>query len=544
MKKHVCILTLLLIYPLSIMAQEGIEPEDPALLLPSVILEIEDLSEEILQIDLPEQEWEPPVEREIPLPEETLLVEEPEIDFDLLEPPPEEETETDIPTPLFVEALLGGGNVYHLICQISIYKLLDFPRYSFKFSHETLDGFDFRDKGSGYSLREELLNGNIRFQVSIMEIAIFANYEATERGFQGQGPFFSKIARLFNGGTDLLIKPKDTINLALNLESGYSTFLLTGAPKPDYNVRFPPGEFFIKSRWDSDFQIKSVLLGFTAQYKFRNILGNDFFNLHRVLTEVSLSVELPYWLNIGGRVGYFYSKHTPYLFPFEISFWGTPLDFFSFRIKGGYFVTEYDLKHILKDFCYPEMPDELEDDHGWFVYSDVQFNIKNKLIITLGADLSFHSHFPDLADNINSSTGLFSLLYKDVAILNTKAGFKWLATDIFSLTLENSETLLWESDFSFLGDFLLECSLTQREDKVGSSVSFGLETDFKSKPLKPLLNFSFYGRIARFARIILDFKDILSPVLKEDRYIKEGLYRKKPYITPGFLGTLTIQIKF
>ena len=49
------------------------EPIDPDIVLPSVILEIEDLSIEVIDAVLPEEDELLPPEREVPLPEQDVM---------------------------------------------------------------------------------------------------------------------------------------------------------------------------------------------------------------------------------------------------------------------------------------------------------------------------------------------------------------------------------------------------------------------------------------------------------------------------------------
>ncbi len=520
----------------SLYAEETLEPEEPDIVIPSVIMEVEDLSIDLIIAELPEDEWALPAERDVPLPEEILTVKEPTIDFDLIQ---REEGEMESSPSLFVESVLGGGNISHLLCQIQINKLGEFPRYSLFFNHETLDGFSFKDTGIGFSFREELLKGSIKYNISGLQIENTMNYLELEHGLQGQGDYFSKISRTFSSSNNFILSPGDKFTFSGSIFANYSTFLLTGSASPDYTVDYPPKEIIAGAGLNTDFQIKSALLGFNAEYKFRNIPGDDDLLLHRVLAGTSLSVELPHWLNIGAKVSYFYSKQLPVLFPFEASFWGTPFDFFSFKIRGGYFLNQVDLKTILTDYTYSDIPEEFHDNHGWFAGLNAQFNLKNQFTISLKQELFFHENLPQLEDEVNITTGLFPVVFTDDVIeLDNEIKISWQAPSVLSLSFINRDTLLWDPDFSVLGEFSLETALIQKQDKYGMIITAGFITDFVEVPVKPVLDFNAYVQIADFARIICEFNDILNPMFEDYRFSRE------PFISPGFLGTLKIQIKF
>ncbi|KPJ87001.1 MAG: hypothetical protein AMS17_09975, partial [Spirochaetes bacterium DG_61] len=106
---------------------QELEPEEPEIVLPSVILEIEDLSTELVTAALPEEEDLMIPEPQFPLPTAgELEVGEPDIDFIL--------PQTGAPMfqlkegkYLTAEAVLGAGTVNQFYSRISLYFLGDKP---------------------------------------------------------------------------------------------------------------------------------------------------------------------------------------------------------------------------------------------------------------------------------------------------------------------------------------------------------------------------------------------------------------------------------
>ena len=198
-----------------------------------------------------------------------------------------------------------------------------------------------------------------------------------------------------------------------------------------------------------------------------------------------------------------------------------------------------DLKTILTDYTYSDIPEEFHDNHGWFAGLNAQFNLKNQFTISLKQELFFHENLPQLEDEVNITTGLFPVVFTDDAIeLDNEIKISWQAPSVLSLSFINRDTLLWDPDFSVLGEFSLETALIQKQDKYGMIITAGFITDFVEVPVKPVLDFNAYVQIADFARIICEFNDILNPMFEDYRFSRE------PFISPGFLGTLKIQIKF
>jgi hypothetical protein len=101
-------------------AQE-IEPEEPEIVLPRVLLEIEDLSVETITAGLPEDELLPE-ELEVPLPEpEDLVIDEPSI---MLSPPRAESTVLTREEGKYVnfEGVIGVGSRNNFMSGFSLYQ--------------------------------------------------------------------------------------------------------------------------------------------------------------------------------------------------------------------------------------------------------------------------------------------------------------------------------------------------------------------------------------------------------------------------------------
>ncbi|KPJ79962.1 MAG: hypothetical protein AMS17_21115 [Spirochaetes bacterium DG_61] len=174
---------------------QDLEPEEPEIVLPSVILEIEDLSVERITAALPEDEVLLTPEPQFPLPEAgELEVGEPEIDF----------ISPQTGTPVFqvkegkfltAEAVLGAGTVNNFYGRVSLYFLGEKPEGKILYQHETLDGFSSEPAGSGYNIREDRLESYLNFNLGRVGFKTEGTFADGERGLQGKGNFFSKINR-------------------------------------------------------------------------------------------------------------------------------------------------------------------------------------------------------------------------------------------------------------------------------------------------------------------------------------------------------------
>lgn len=153
-------------------------PEDPGLILPSILLEIEDLRVEKIDAGLPEESDILLPSRELFLPEDvTLDIPEPRFSIDLesadLAPPGTDGSSAGggtFGTPLIAEGMLGAGNVNSIISKISFYKPGDLPRYRFLFTHELYDGYSGRSTGIGFGSRLDELGAALLLNLGTAEL--------------------------------------------------------------------------------------------------------------------------------------------------------------------------------------------------------------------------------------------------------------------------------------------------------------------------------------------------------------------------------------
>ena len=124
----------------------AVAPGEPEIIMPQVILQVEDLSVEKVEAQLPpEEDLLPPV-RTIPvLGEGELAVGEPTI--------PAAPVESEGPARpsndrlLSSEVKLGAGSLNMISGSVALKTLGPDPRFSLQFQHETMDGFGGHDPG-------------------------------------------------------------------------------------------------------------------------------------------------------------------------------------------------------------------------------------------------------------------------------------------------------------------------------------------------------------------------------------------------------------
>src|SRR5208283_5059425 len=173
-------------------------PTEPEIVMPQVILQIEDLSVEKVEAQLPPEEELLAPERKIPLLSEgELAIGEPAL------PAPGPEVEPNAGQPkdrlLSADVNLGAGSPNSIVGSIALKTLADDPRFSLLFNHETIDGFAGKPSGSGFNLRNDVLDGGLKFRAGGVDTNLSGTFSDNETGLQGQSMFTARLGRMLNG---------------------------------------------------------------------------------------------------------------------------------------------------------------------------------------------------------------------------------------------------------------------------------------------------------------------------------------------------------
>lgn len=515
------------------------EPAEPELVLPSVVLEIEDLSIESIEVVLPVEDELMPPEREVPLPEEEeiiILEPEPDVtlpDYSILQIPASASS-------FMAEAVLGAGLLNNIISRISFYKLGESPRYKLLFNHEVLDGFAFREPGKGFSERDDSLDASVKWDYAKFDTEISANFMESEKGLQNNSDFFSHICRFIDSSADLNYMPLDVFKLNGRLNFGFSEMRLTGNAEYPHESPYPPAEIKAEAELGSEFLFKPVTFGIESRYKYRTLPGSNDYNLHRLFIGTSLAVELPYFFMFSGSGGYANHFNDFWSIPFKLSVSGDLFNSISMNLQGGYRIVEYDMDYVWINYEYSNTPSALTltDNYGWFTDMLVKMNLENFIIISLGLGFSENKSLLDYEDIPDPATGLFEIQSQEDILFKGDLGLRINFTKWFYLDAKTSCAFALNSKIDPYADVLVEGFATEEKGNFGGNFSMLCKTDFNKQIDPPVFDIAFFYKISDNVRVIGEGHDLLSPLLENDRY------RLAPYIEPGIRGTIKIHISF
>lgn len=339
---------------------------------------------------------------------------------------------------------------------------------------------------------------------------------------------------------------------------------LTGALPPEFNAPYPPTEIIAGGTLGGEFIFETVTFGISAAYRYRNLPGWENYELHRVLPQAYISIELPLSFVLNGNVGYYYNNDIPWLIPFDISLSANPEETFLFQLAGGYRIEENNFYTLWKDFEYTGFPEPLPelnalpDNHGWYGDGSMKVNLGNIFILSAGLGLSTNSliywynpYAPyessispeESEENIiapDPDTGLFPLQpVVDIIKTTAEAGMrinvaKWLYLNLKAkghILLGEENTLTWM-------EALVEGISADENGNFGGSFSLLFKSDFAGPQEFPEFDIALFYKISDNIRIIGEGYDLFSPFLENGRVLRG------PYVSPGIRGTLKVHITF
>ena len=533
-------LLLILLWALPPVGAQETEPEEPDIVLPEVILRIEDFSVEEVEAVLPEDEDLLPGERQVPLPEaEELEVAEPASPLEIGEA--RELHEGQPASILSAQAILGAGSMSHVYSLISLNRLGQEPRFRLRFLNETLDGIAGEPTGSGYDFRQYSLDGEIRAPLKGWTLRGEGLLEEQERGLQQESPsgYASRIAHTTSGALGLDMPFGERFTLTTGFGASYTSSLLTGpvagGPSPEET-----SELLLSPEVAGTFRFGPLWLGFDARYAYRELLDGDGGVVHRIGAGVTFGVEFLEVYRLEALGGWLYSSAAGHLVPFSLSFSGSPWPVFSFQAAGGYRVSEPTYAEVLEVFPFASLPVTLVDNHGWFLDGGLNLGIGRSLGLNAGVRADWNSGLPLVTTLDRFGGDLFVLDQRKGVSLGTEVGLRWNASSVFTLGTSLKSQFLQKSIFDPLHRLQIQLEATTPDEKWGGSATLelGLGYDPAAPAVStiPALDLGAFARLSEAIVLSGEIRDLLYPLIGGPRQ------SQPPFAAEGLRGSIFVEI--
>jgi hypothetical protein len=495
--------------------------------MPQVVLQVEDLSVEKVEAQLPpEEEMLPPV-RTIPtLSEGDLAVGEPTIPSAAVEAEGPARSSND--RLLSSEVQLGAGTLDMISASMAVKTLGPDPRLSLEFHHESLDGFDGHDPGSGFNLRDDSLDGRLKFHLGGMDTDLAAGFKEDETGLQGQSTsgYSSALSRALSGSATFSGSLADWLTLAVEAGGGFDSLILQGtAPLSSSGLRLAPAV-------SAQAHFGGLKIGLETHYWYRDdsylLAGRD--QLHRVKIGSVFSLELPATFVLQATAGWFWNSAGLSLFPFSLSITGTPLEILTLSLEGGYKVVPYDMHDILSSNALALPATPLADDRGWYADSSAQLSLTRDLAVTIKAAFMTHEAMPVGSTALDPTTGLFPVSQTTATQLSTNAGLRWGITQAFSLSAGWAHEFMDRPFFTPIDAITAGLIGLDPNGRFGGSLTVEVGPIADGTLQQPVLHISGFWKIIEAVKLQIDGDDLLAPLLSGPRWN----IARNTYIAPGF----------
>lgn len=523
------------------------EPAGPGdLILPPVVLEVEDLSVVRIEARLPPEEELVPPDRRFPMPEPLALA--------IVEPALPSVSAAGSGQPagaagaaLATRAVLGVGTLRGITAAVEL-AAAGTPQVAFSFAHESLDGFAGSPPGSGFDLRDDRLSAEIGVSPWGADLDVAASWRDSARGMQrlgGTGGFTTRTARSIGGSVSLSGTPAPWLTLAGGLTVANDELILAGAV-PEAITELGVAPSLAGTAAFGRFRI-----GLAARYAFHTgtLVTDPFVNGHRFRTDLTADVELaPGWQAEAG-VGWHWTGENDAAggdfsaVPFHVGLSGAPFEFLTFSLRGGYRATAVDLADVLA--AHPLLlPEATVDSEGWFADLDMTLGIGRSISATTGLSYSFESAMLDADDadgadedvDPDPTTGLYPVRQRRAGGVSLAAGLRWSIASWLTLTGSLAVNLPDRPWYEPAGTLSVELAALEASGRMGATLTAASEAGSSGIQL-PRVDLGGFVRLSPAVRLRLDASDLLGP-LAEPR-LELGAFAR-----PGLRLLGTVHVEF
>lgn len=512
------------------------QPEDTDIILPTEILEIEDIQLEVIEAPLPEFTELTLPDLAIPLPDpEDLAITEAAVDIDPAAP----EAGTVVTVEersVFSSGRIAVGSRNHIAADIAVYVLGDGPRFTMQYSHDGLDGYADRAPGTGFFSRNDRIFGELEVEGDRTEFGFDAAFEEREDGLQQQSDDFYSVGRRFISGSGRGHYETDGVFVAhagARAESATRLFVTdSGDPATDAAMRFGADLAGILEFDRTD-------IGLTLDYDGRLSPANEFAHVLDVRLRTDVELEMPIVLEAESGVSWLVGGELTV--PFEAGISGTVDDVLTLRLRGGHRPLRPGLTEIWKDAAVAGLDGEVPvDGNEWFVEAGANWLAASAL--TLDATLGFTASNNDYdIGAFNGSASRHPLERRDIVQLRTDLAASWRPTSVFRLTGQHTGRLIDRRAVDPTHEIGINADLTTPDERAGTGLR--LSFPFYTEPALPLLGFDAYANVTDGVELGLTLDDILSPVRDQPRAaVGAAASEAFPFVEPGFRATLSARL--
>ncbi len=512
----------------AVLPAQDAEPEDPGIVLPPTLLEVEDLQVEEIDAIIPDEDIQLLPEIDIPLPqaEEIFL---PEERFDIPYPDqlaviPGGADRPQRSANIFSEGEIAVGSMSHVRGDLTLYRLGPDPRFDLRFYHDKIDGYGMRSAGSGFYRSDDLLEGSISYTSGEIDINTAAGISEHSDGLQRIGEYESLTFREVYAEGEVVYPLTESFSVSGAVSPRYNQQILSSMD-PEITDEFKT-DVGIGLDWRTRFVDLNPSIGYTLLNRkgLTHTLGFSLLSLLKINEAVNFELTAGVkWLEL-----------LDFYFPFSLAGSWQPSDSFVFEAGGGYFVEQPGYDQLYDEYTFIDVSTSPVNEYGWFSYADTQVRLLGDLFIAAEADFKYFDVVNVVVPDYSATTGLYAL-EKQTALprLQTSLGLRYNIEREFDFTLSWNGRFIGNHPFTPPHALNAGFAYRQPEDAFGAQIDFSMPLAGGYSYI-PELGLSAYYRLAESVRLSLYLVDPLAPL------ISGGRIDWAPFEAPGFqvfLGT-------
>ncbi len=517
-------------------------PEDTDILLPTLLIEVEDFAAEAILAELP------PI-RELQVPRVTSDVFEGlgpfATDAALAMPMPREDFDIGAgrmvgESSIFSTGRIGAGSMNHIIGAISLYKLGADPRFRFEFSHEGLDGYSLKAPGSGYFHSENSIDGWIAGGIGPTELQFEGGFLEREEGLQNNSEYYSSSHRYFSGGIDVSGQPASGFMITGGFAADYSTRIYTDADNPPGAEETIARPFF-RAAWELD----RLALHFDLDSAFQ-LADDDTWSREYYRNTLNSSIGVEYALRapvvLGAQAGVSWWVDNNFYFPFGVSI-ETAVGRFALRAEGGLELAYPRFGELWRTTPLIAVEDRAvpAPEQNWFAEAALQYQLlPGTLEISPGLRYEYRVDAID-TPGFNAQSGSFPVLLRDRQTLRPTLSALLTPGDNTELSLRYEAALFELLSTEAVHELEVDAALQHSSRRFGGGAS--ALWSYREEVQLPDIGLRSFFRISEGVELEARLQDLLEPALSNGRAARgDKITEDSPFIQPGFRFLITAQI--
>ncbi len=513
-------------------------PQDTEIVIPEMLLQIEELQVPQVSAVLPE-------EGELALGRMSVLLpgaEELYIDEAVFTVPlPGSVRPLDSPS-IFSSGRLGAGTSNHILGELSLFRLGTSPRFRLRFSHEGVDGYQFRDAGTGYFSNTNIIDGWFTGGTDRLSSEFEAAFSEEVHGLQGQSDFYSVGLRRTVGNAQVRFSPDPVFSLHAGFDGGVATRIqsMSGTgPVPREQ------EFVVNPAVESRFGIRAVDLVVSTSYFLRFLAAGDIPVYQDMDFLAGVDVEFPVSLSASARAGILWEPGAALRYP-----WSLALDILlgealETRFAGGYRIERLTLADIWD--VVPQAGingahalSELTADGQWYGSVSSRWSGPTGFAVAAGVDVVSHDAVVDIRP-YDVETSRFPIVQRSMLSLIVNTNVSWRPDPQVQIQAGWTGRFIDSTRLMPTGSVSAAIRLADVTERFSAGTQ--VRTDFFPAVTMPVVGLSGSFAPSDELEFSLELSDVFAPLLDVGRpAIGSAVNSDFPFIQPGFRASLFTRI--